>query len=173
MNPYYPKINFVLDKEHDRDTIKMFEFSESALGSTLAFINKPEFDGIRVALASAFLDDFYKKFGKEMADDLQNTKVRWDKVGGYFFKEVDKIFGNYPWPAGDYTGYISVWRRNPRWISGRAFNFSFVRSWIKNPPNPVKTIAHEMLHFVTYDYLDSTYANNTKPRVFVQYYGCP
>ena len=153
MNKKYPKIDFSINKENDRVVVKAFKFSERMLGMPLAFLSDKKFDDSREELALAYMDDFYTRHEKEIEADLQNTKAEWEKIEGYFFAEVDRIFGGYAWPEGNYTGYLSIRSTFPRWINKKTFTFPFVASWLSNRRNPIRTIAHEMLHFITYPYL--------------------
>ncbi len=87
----------------------------------------------------------------------------WARVEPLFYETVDRLFSNYQWPkppAGRdrYVGFASILYRFPRNIAEKQFWF---------PANPlqnslhsrrvVKVIAHEMLHFMEYEYMEKRF----------------
>ena len=81
-----------------------------------------------------------------------NKKIRefqtdWDKVEKKYFQAVAKIFKNHPWPKGKYIGYLSIINCNPRFIKDKTFQVFYF-----HPEGVVSVTAHELLHFIFYDY---------------------
>jgi hypothetical protein len=153
----YPKIRLVIDKSYDKNFFKIFADKPLALREGLRFLFLPKFKSSRQAIISAYVDNWYKLNADNFNSELVKIKKEWSKVESYFFKEVDKIFNNYPWPKGKYLGYGSIWYCFPRDIKRR--NFAFPNTNYKKliPSQAIKVIAHEMLHFIEYDYLQKVY----------------
>lgn len=63
---------------------------------------------------------------------------------------VNKIFKNHPWPKGKYIGYVSAFLMYPRNIREKTFFFPFSHS---TPKFSNIIIAHELLHFIFFDYI--------------------
>ncbi len=63
---------------------------------------------------------------------------------------TDEIFSGYKWPKGKYIAYPTIWGMYPRFLDKKTFQFPYQN----NKPNYIKVIiAHEMLHFIFYDYV--------------------
>jgi hypothetical protein len=90
---------------------------------------------------------------KEIRKGLADTRKEWTKVEADYYKVIDRIFKGHPWPKGNYRGYVSIWHMFPRDIKNKKFWFPFDHTIF----NPVSTIAHEMLHFMFFDYVEKNY----------------
>ena len=80
---------------------------------------------------------------------LEEARVGWKGKEAAFFARAKKYFGSHPWPPGEYTAMGSVWRINPRNIPELSFTIPLTGKRNRNA-----VIAHEMLHFLEYDYLE-------------------
>jgi len=89
----------------------------------------------------------------EIKKGLANTRKEWNKVENDYFRIIARIFKGHSWPGGDYRGYVSIWQMFPRDIEKKRFWFPFDDSIF----NPVATIAHEMMHFIFFDYIAKKY----------------
>ncbi len=74
-----------------------------------------------------------------------------------YFDLIGQIFKGHQWPEGKYIGFASVFNMYPRNIKEKTFYFSALQ---KNSHFGLATIAHEMLHFMFYDYLKKKYNIN-------------
>jgi hypothetical protein len=63
----------------------------------------------------------------------------------------------YPWPDGNYICYISIFNCNPRFIKEKEF-----QAFYKHNATTNYVCAHEMLHFIFYDYLDKNFKGKYK-----------
>ncbi len=103
-----------------------------------------------------FVSDYFDDFYEEHKDDLEKIKGQfakdWKKVEEKFLKETKGLFNGYSFPDGDYIGYLSVINCNPRFLQNKTFQIFY-----KNKDGVEYTTAHELLHFVFYDYAQENY----------------
>ncbi|MCK4520729.1 hypothetical protein KAT95_02565 [Candidatus Parcubacteria bacterium] len=81
---------------------------------------------------------------------VKEAEKRWKKVEQKFFYLTDKLFQKYPWPKSDYRAFVTIWNIFPRDISKKTFQFPYKGRIFKKVE---AIIAHEILHFLFYDYL--------------------
>jgi len=108
----------------------------------------------RKKIIQDYVNNYYKKHLSEIRDNTLLIEKQWMKLERKFFTLVDKIFKNYPWPNGKYIAYPTIWGMYPRDIKNKILWFPFRYKTINYP---IMVIAHEMLHFIFYNYL---YNNN-------------
>lgn len=153
-----PKLKFAIDVRVDISNAKWFvkngEFLDWFLPSDLEYLTH---QGIspskRNAILTKYTKDTHKINQKDILKGVKDTKKRWTKIESKFYKIVDQIFQGHAWPKGKYIGYASVYLMFPRDISAKTFFFPYSKDrW-----DPIATIAHEMLHFMFYDYIEKNY----------------
>lgn len=149
----YPKVDLIINKRQDKGVAKCFHYSRDLLGEMLGFVDSDQFTGRQEEIVNAFIDHFYDTNDDKMAEELAIAKKEWARIEAYFFAQCDRMFSAWPWPEKKHTGTMSIWWRFPRYISRRTFNFPFVRRGMAHPSNTNSIIAHEMLHFLEYDYM--------------------
>lgn len=100
------------------------------------------------------VEKFTKKYYQLHKSDLEEKailfKKNWEKVKNSFFSGVRRVFGSYPWPDGRYICFTSIYDCNPRFLEDKTFQVYY-----RHPQGSNHIIAHEMLHFIFFDYLDS------------------
>lgn len=101
-------------------------------------------------IIQTYVSDYYRRYLTEIQKNTFIIKKQWGKFEGRFFRLVDKLFKNHFWPRGKYIAYPTIWGMYPRDIKNKVFWFPFKHK-IKN--YPLVVIAHELLHFIFYDYL--------------------
>lgn len=156
----YPNIKFSFKKKLEKDFFNIFpkNIQGIALPRPIGFLNNPQFnDKEKKKVLFAFIDHYYQKNRKELTENLEKVAKEWSNLEKYFYKQVDKLFYNYPWPKGEYRGYVTIANMFPRNIAGMHFSFPVDKRLYKNTKLPMIVIAHEMLHFLTYDYLIKMY----------------
>lgn len=99
---------------------------------------------------SQFTAKYYQQYRSVLEDKLRLFDEEWKKVENKFFDGVSRIFGSYPWPKGKYTCYLSIYDCNPRFLEDKTFQVYYL-----HPQGSNHMIAHEMLHFIFFDYLDN------------------
>lgn len=115
----------------------------------------------RNKIIEEYTKHIYKINGKEIGEGLVETKKRWAKVEDKFYRLVNKIFQGYSWPKGKYTGYASIYHMFPRYIKEKTFFFPYKQ----NKLDPRLTIAHEMLHFIFFDYIKNKYGIEERAKI--------
>ena len=103
----------------------------------------------RKKIIEKFTTNYYQFHTKELQKTLEKTKKDWQEREKDFFKATNKIFNLYPWPEGDYICYLSIFNCNPRFLETKTFQVYY-----KHPEGTNHVIAHEMLHFIFFDYLE-------------------
>lgn len=99
------------------------------------------------------VEDYVRGFYKDYEKELENTKARyqeaWNNVQKDFFKVTSMVFGDHCWPIGAYVGYLSIFNCNPRFLDTKTFQVYY-----QHRAGVVSVTAHEMLHFIFYDWLE-------------------
>lgn len=159
MPKQYPHVKFIIDQKQDMSVLKWGDdYIKQCFPDNMRFVNEKNFSKKeRLKLAESFAVNRYKKELKIIKSGLKITEQKWRRHEKIFFRLVDNIFKKYPWPKGNYRGYISVFYRFPRFISQKKFAFPTQYNNPKYADIDMRVIAHEMLHFIAYDYLQKKY----------------
>lgn len=156
----YTSVKFKIDPQQDRLNCRLFEryspprflprFLPDELRRRLAEAggNKKE----RERLTRQFVEDSFRQRRTEIARNVTALTKRWRALEGGYFSLMAEVFGNHPWPKGKYLGYASVFQMFPRDIKDKTFYFSAF-----DPNLAVKTVAHELTHFIFFDCLKAKY----------------
>lgn len=99
----------------------------------------------------------YKTEKNQIKEGIKIVIENWNDVENLFFKLTDKIFQNHKWPKGDYIGFATIYDMYPRNISKKTFFFPYTH---KIPKYAIYVIAHELLHFIFFDYIKKIYNLN-------------
>jgi len=164
----YPKVKFIINLNKEIEIY--FDFLKDAKQHNLnremrwAFYNPhPKLKLLknknlsrskRKKIIQDYVNDYYKKHSSAIKKNILLIEKKWRYLEGKFSILVEKIFKNYPWPKGKYIAYPTMWGMYPRDIKNEIFWFPFKQK-IKN--YALVVIAHEMLHFIFYDYLYKNY----------------
>lgn len=167
-----PKVKFVVDPQEDirnyllfnkyrygaddRETLKMF------LPRELHYISESRFsEREKTKIVKEYVLDTFLLRQKEMIRNTDRVRKKWQKVSRYYFQLVKEIFKNRPWPKGKYIGFASVFDMYPKNVKAKTFYFSGLN---KDVDFNVAIVAHEMLHFMFFDYLEKKIRpKNKKP----------
>jgi hypothetical protein len=143
-------IHFVGIEEKDKQfLIKMF------LPDKLHYILDSDFsEKEKKRIIEEYARSFYQINKKEIELGIKKVKKEWEGIEKQYFQITDNIFKSHPWPKGEYTGVVSIWQMFPRHIDEKIFFFPYNN---QDFAIPIKTIAHEMLHFIFFDYLEKNY----------------
>jgi len=161
----YPKIKFKISVKKDIETLK-------------AFTQDAQFDGgenLRGAIFGKYpklkeyfkenkiqdlksLSDFIKiKYKKEedvVKKNLEIYKKNWKEIEKDFFNLANELFDSRYWPKGKYISYPTIWGMFSRFLEDKTFQVPY-KYGKKKYVNVV--IAHEMLHFIFYEYFNKKY----------------
>ena len=153
-----PKLKFIIDEKTDLNNAKWFvkngQFVDRFLPSELLFVTKKRFSTReKNKFIAEYTKSYYLASKKEINAGVIKIRKDWIVIQKDYFNLISKIFPNHPWPKGKYIGYASIFGMFPRDITDKIFFFPFST----NKRNPLRTIGHEMLHFVFFDYLKTKY----------------
>lgn len=158
----YPHLKFKINKELDIEVGQMFlevnhggyDFGNVLINEYSDLQNAKNTDDLknRNKIVSKVVDEFYKNNYQLLTDHKKRIANAWNPLENEFYESTKYIFGDYPWPEGKYIGYVSMFNINPRNLSNKTFQCYF-NNVNMNYSNI--TIAHEMLHFIWFDYLDT------------------
>ena len=153
----YPEIKFQMSIALD---IEMgFQFMETKAGGVdfgqgmveryPQLLNARETSGVeRRSLITNFTQKYYALHQAELENTLKRMEDGWRDVAKEYFKAVDGVFDKAQWPKGEYVCYLSIFNCNPRFLETKSFQVYYQH---KDGSNFV--IAHEMLHFIFFEYL--------------------
>lgn len=148
-----PKVKFETNLELDIQMTHSFlawgksdggmDFSDSIFGPNPALRELDMDDEIAV-------QRFFEKTYQERASDFQKVidwnQKHWGKVEEDFVKKVTSLFKGHEFPEGNYIAYLSINNCNPRFVEDKTFQM-YYKANVYN-----RTIAHELTHFIFYDY---------------------
>ena len=148
----YPHVTFQLNQDIDAHVGLDFlekqngiDFSEHPLlRETLKVEGKA-----RKKIVDDYVHRYYQDHKVELKNSLTSLQTEWEKVEPEFFDITNKLFNGYQWPSGDYKGFPSIFNCNPRWLETKSFQV-----YRNNVVGTSYSVAHEMLHFIFYDYLE-------------------
>lgn len=153
----YPKVKFYLNEQLDGEMGTGFfnlhksgvSFSEKILRDhpTLKRAHKRNKKEQRNIILS-YIGSFYRKHYKEIEETKREFQNGWNKNAKDFFLASDRSFANHSWPEGKYHAYLSIFNCNPRFLDTKTFQVFW------RHPKPLAVVAHEMLHFLFYDYVE-------------------
>lgn len=166
-----PKVKFKIDVQKDLQSLSAF-VDQSVLdnGRSLRWaifkkhplLRKAIKDGkiIDQVFAEKYISATYQKNAKTAVKNMRRYERDWQKIEKVFFKMTDDIFHNSPWPTGKYIAYTTIWGMFPRFLSDKTFQVPM--KYRRKQYIPV-TIAHEMLHFRFYAYVEKHYPRYRDP----------
>lgn len=152
-----PHVNFEINKEMDYWAVKEFlTFDpEDSFSNSILFAH-PNLNGAksfnyeeRIDFYNKYVDQVYENICDVLAQVKTRIQENWDTVETEFLEKTQKIFMGHPWPEGAYVGFLSIFNCNPRFLNQKTFQVYY-----EHPEGPVYVCAHEMLHFMFYDYLE-------------------
>lgn len=156
----YPKIKFKIDSKKDIATLQAFVADavfDNGRSLDLAIFKKyPQLkkylSGNKIidkVSIKKFIEKKYSANSELMKKNLKLFSDNWRKLERTFFELADDLFGDFPWPKGKYIAYFTIWTMYPRFLEDKTFQIPY-RSRSRKHINVI--IAHEMLHFIFYEY---------------------
>lgn len=149
----YPHVTFRLNQ--DIDALVGLDFLEEKQNG-INFNEHPllvkalkEQGEVRKKIINDYVHSYYQDYKVKIETSLTTLQTEWEKVELEFFNITYKVFNGYQWPPGDYKGFPSIFNCNPRWLETKSFQV-----YRNNVVGTSYSVAHEMLHFIFYDYLE-------------------
>jgi len=171
----YPKLKFKISPNKDLSTV--IAFSKDAYydnGRNLSWavfkkypLIKRYFDTkdfYKLKNKKALKDFIYKVYKKEnniiKAGMVENQRA-WSNISSHYFILITKLFRNRQWPKGKYISYATIWTMYPRFLNDKTFQIPYKHRY----SGYVKVIiAHELLHFMFFDYFYYRYPKYKNPK---------
>ena len=160
----FPHVKFEIDKEVDKFmaakfldyTVGTVDYSDGVSGP------HPTLKGVS-GKDIYIIDEYFNKFYSDNSD-LLNNKVNsftkeWNKIENDYLNAIGHLFSEFPFPLGDYIGYVSITNCNPRFLETSSF-LLFYKS-----VSCIPTTAHELLHFMFYAYITRNSTKNKKDEI--------
>jgi hypothetical protein len=158
----YPKLKFKINYKRDIETFFAFvnEASfDNARNLNWAILKKyPYFKKYKQGktlkvskdVVEKFVESIYSKNYSIIKQNFLIYQKNWARTEKDFYFFVNKLFRQYPWPKGKYITYPTIWGMYPRFLEDKTFQIPYK---YKNKKYVSVIIAHEMLHFIFYDYI--------------------
>lgn len=166
----HPIIKFKIDYKKDLYTLNGF-LRDSAYdgGRNLdwaIFKKYPEFKKYKKERLKKeiknFLPIYYNKNKKEIDRNIKLYKNNWQKIEKKYYFLVDQLFSQKFWPKGKYIVYSTIWGMFPRFLEDKTFQIPAFKYKKIRYINVI--IAHELLHFIFYNYFYNKYPKYKKDK---------
>lgn len=158
------KTRFHFNKKLDKQMISEFINIENGGGINFSDgiikthpklkILKPSNDKLsarhKVSYLKEYVDTYYNKNKPTMLSKINFIKKAWKKKENKFIAIAENFFEGFDFSESDYIAYASIINCNPRFLESKTFQFYYKKSI----PDAVHTIAHEILHFIFFDFIE-------------------
>jgi len=104
---------------------------------------------IERGIVNDFVKSMYVEQGSIIKENLTRYQKRWGNLQECFYELTSQLFPRHYWPKGKYVAYPTIWGMYPRFLETKTFQIPHKH---KNKGYVMVIIAHEMLHFLFYDY---------------------
>jgi hypothetical protein len=157
----YPHVTFKLDQDMDAYSgLDLLENKQNEMNfdEHPFLINTLRQQGkIRKKIIDDYVRGYYKVHKNDLENSRQTFQFEWEKVEPEFFEITNIIFNNHEWPTGEYICFPSIFKNSPRFLETKSF-----QAYINNMAGKLNAVAHEMLHFIFYDYLEKRHPDYVK-----------
>lgn len=102
-----------------------------------------------------YIDNFYITNSDELKNILKDTELCFGEIKDPLFFELKKYFGK-DYSKENYICYPSIFNCNPRYLENKSFQVYYRRLHDMRK----EVIAHEITHFVFYDFCDKSGIKN-------------
>ncbi len=158
----HPKIKFKIDPKKDVSTFFDFlrdsKYDEGRNFEWAILKHYPYFkkfdENIDKKIVKDFVFKYYSKNKKAIEKNFITYENKWKNIEKDFFNLVENVFPKLQWPKGEYIAYPTMWSMYPRFLDDKTFQIP-ARSRKRKIVNFI--IAHEMLHFIFYEYFLNKY----------------
>jgi len=157
-----PKIKFKIDPRKDVSTFFDFlidsKYDEGRNFEWAILKHYPYFKKFNNKIDKKIVEDFVFKYYLKNKDIIEKNLLvnenNWRKIEKDFFDLASNLFPKTKWPKGKYISYTTMWSMYPRFLDDKTFQIPAI-SKKKKVINFI--IAHEMLHFIFYEYFFNKY----------------
>ncbi|MDI6780384.1 MAG: hypothetical protein QME25_09425 [Bacteroidota bacterium] len=168
----YPRVKFKIDFRKDLKTLRAFvNDAKYDRGRSLKwgiFRRHPYLRSllqnqkrIPIKEVKKYIIRIYSKHDNTIKHNLVRYRKEWSVKESKFFELTNDIFNGYRWPKGKYIAYLTIWSMYPRFLEDKTFQIP-IKHQKKGYINVI--IAHEMLHFIFYEYFYKLYPRYRQSR---------
>jgi len=162
----YPKLKFKISCKKDVQAffgfVKDAEYDsgrnlEWAIFKLYPIFKKYKKDGsfnVSKKIVSDFVKNKYSQNATIIKKRLKLYKDNWKRVEKDYYHLVNQLIPLSYWPKGKYIAYPTIWGMFPKYLEDKTFLVPFQ---YKNEQYINTIIAHEMLHFIFYNYFFKKY----------------
>ncbi len=171
------KMRFCLNKELDKQMVSQFldergggiDYGKEIISLHPALRSAINQGAVqRKKTIHAYVDRYYRLHRTEMQDKAHTLGQFWHKKEEDYVVITQKFFGGFKFPPGEYIGYASVINCNPRFLETKTFQFFYKKSI----GDAVHTVAHELLHFIFFDFIEKKLQKEIKHLTEDQIWDC-
>ncbi len=168
----FPRVTFILDQKID--TRFALNFAKESKGKEDRFIKMFFPNHLRFVFGKEFSEKEREKIIRKYVEfvySLDKPKIEeqfrlaergWRKKEKRYFALIGKVFKKHPWPEGKYIGFGTVFVCYPRFLDSKTFLFPLNS---KRAGAGESVTAHELLHFLFFDYIGQKYRLNEESKI--------
>jgi len=153
----YPQLKFENDRKFDAWKIKNYLHREKRGDNFKKRIYAMHPELKNTEDIGKYVNEVYKNNLNRFNKEQKKIYTEWKKVEKEFFSMNNKIYKGLAWPKGKYIGYLSISQPYPRFLDTTIFQVDAFDS-----KNSVIITAHEMGHFIFFEYVRNRYAPDLK-----------
>lgn len=105
-----------------------------------------------------YFNDYYRYNRVSMVRKIDLVNNSWRRRESEYVAITENIFGGFRFPQGKYIAYASIIDCNPRFLESKNFQFFYKKS----VDDSIYTIAHELLHFIFFDFVNKKLKKDVK-----------
>lgn len=105
-----------------------------------------------------YFDNYYRIHKAAILHKIERTQDTWREREQKYITITEEFFGGFRFPRGKYIAYASIINCNPRFLESKTFQFFYK----KPAADTIHTIAHELLHFIFFDFIERKFKKETK-----------
>ncbi len=159
----FPSVEFGLNEKLDTEKLYKFISHEKRRGGANFKEMLPKYHPSlvgyekldpekRLEKLQVYVHKYYEEHREDLEDFVQKMNKEWRMYAPQFFDIAGKIFKKTEWPEGEYKGYLTISPPYPRYLNSKTFQFSS-----DSTERGIRVSAHELLHFIFYDYVRKRY----------------
>ncbi len=105
-----------------------------------------------------YCDNYYRINKSKICNKIKLVGDAWRKNEEKYITITENFFGGFKFQQGKYIAYASIINCNPRFLDSKTFQFFYK----KTVSDAIYTIAHELLHFIFFDFVDQRLKKEVK-----------
>lgn len=162
------KLRFYLNKKLDQIIVNSFleerggglDFSASIL-RIHPDLNKIKTNQVhkKERIVNDYVDDYYRQNRAQIKQKTDLIRNAWQLLEDEYILRTEQFFQEFSFPPGRYIAYPSIVKCQPRFLEDKTFQFFYDQE----PAEAIQVIAHELLHFIFFDFIEQKMISEIKP----------